>query len=250
MSWKVEKGKDGQPVWRGVDEIRDMWHYVAETGWAFGKIASGVLAFALFIGGLAALAPLGDMLTPRGVGWWVRSMGVDTFALVTLLGFVCLSGSVGAALLTAIAKPSGWITRRWSLTASAGGFVYRAGPFDRPLDPLQITRDGSRWSVRLDAVARVEAGCTVEWDRVRRYEGKPSDSLDGIAKIPGNEYQTFIFMADGSRRVIYTGNGDREGAGMLAHSIGTWIEARRNEAKSRTTSPAALVAAGGEGFDP
>jgi hypothetical protein len=249
VSWKVEKGKDGLPVWRGVDEIRDMWHYVAETGWAFGKIASGALAFALFIGGLAALAPLGDMFTPRGVGWWVRSMGVGTFALVTLLGFVCLAGSVGAALLTALEKPSGWITRRWSLTASASRLVYEASRFSAPLDPLQVTRDGSRWSVPLDAVSRVEAGRSVEWQAVRVYEGKPFDSRDGVAKIPDNEYQTFLFMADGSRRVIYTGNADREGAGMLAQCIGAWIEARRNEAKSKTASPAALVAAGEEGFD-
>lgn len=249
MTWKAERIGETGAVWSGEDAISDMWHQTTEDRWAFAQIGAWIACGVCLIGGVAALAPLADAFTARGLGWWIRSLGFSTVVFLTVLGVVGLALSVlfgGHALLTK--KPDVGIFRPWTLTATASEFVYHAGPFSAPLDPFQVSRDGSHWSVRFDGVARVEASRTIEWDSVRRYEGKPFGSRYGLANIPSVEYQVFLFMADGSRRVIHTRNSDREGAGTLAHSIRSWIEARRNDANSKLISSASSVAVIGEGY--
>jgi hypothetical protein len=104
-----------------------------------------------------------------------------------------------------------------------------------------VCRSGPKWTIALDSVSRVESGLTIEWQPAREYEGG-SDSPFKHQPIPRYEYQTFLFLNDGSRRVILTANADREGCGTLAASIREWLE----EARARSQN--LIVHSFGEGF--
>lgn len=248
MSWQQNKASKAEAVWSGQDGISNMWYVPIEARHAFSLIGLWPLGVCMVFGGLAALSPIVDFFAramtfgdetvywvsspPQGGCRSLFSACATEPLLWLLLGLTLLGAGVAVIIFAATkAKPGTGIFRSWKLTATASELFYDAGPFSAPLDPYQVARKGSHWSVLLNAVARVEAGRTVEWDSVRRYEGKPMDSREGFAKIPDVEYQVFLFMADGSRRVIYTVNGDREDAGTLAHSIRSWIEAQRDDVR-------------------
>lgn len=96
----------------------------------------------------------------------------------------------------------------------------------------------------LASVARVESGLTRDWAPARRYRTHIVGSL--LRRVPDHEYQTFLVLADGSRRVVRTVNADREGTAMLAHSIRAWLEACRLNA---CLPGSAVPRAAGEGYD-
>lgn len=98
-----------------------------------------------------------------------------------------------------------WSRRPWTLTARAGDLWYH-GEYS--------------WWAPLDVITSVEVGRTVDWIPSRR-------SGLGHAPVSEFEWQVFLFMADGSRRVIHSVNARRESAARLAASIKSWIDGQR-----------------------
>lgn len=180
----------------------------------------GYVGLALLVVWLAASGPRG--MVP----------GVAVSLLVAIGVFLGLP-----ALAWGLGMPRYLPGRRWSLHLSRGGFIYELPAF---LHPLVKRVDG--WSVALDAVARVETAATAEWEPTRRgwFGDKPT---------PREEFQTFLFMADGSRRVVAVEQDGRESMARLAASIRAALaqvrDGRPVAAARVETSPAA---ASPEGF--
>ena len=98
-------------------------------------------------------------------------------------------------------------------------------------------RPAELWKASLADIARVEAGSTKQWIGSRRLGNVIHPVSDG-------ESQTFLFMNDGSRRVICSINGNRESAAMLAQSVRAWFEG----AKASAVVPSKIYTRA-EGFD-
>lgn len=247
MRWKREIGRDGLPVWEGVDSIADpfLWEQHERFGWnGVGLCALliwlGVIAWGLIMAVLERVMypDLSALMTSRNNG------ALDTTSLPSLIvGFIVVGGIIWIMRNYARGKPDGLITRRWSLRATEDGLAYSAGPFSRSLDPFDVSAHGTDWSVPLASIARVESARTTEWQAGRVYEGGPGGRA-GPAAVPQHEYQTFLFLTDGSRRVFLTVNIHREEAATLAHSVRTWFET----AKASAVVPARSYARA-EGFD-
>ncbi len=237
MNWNRKIEADGSPVWSGSDAIYDLHiqqrgghHYIVGffcvvlalgVGWG-GPLIVASIAASPFNGRTAQIIfdtiSFAALITAPLAGWW---MWQKVFGTANKLDpFIC---------------------RNWVLKGSAEDLEYKAEAFSQPLDPLEVSRDGSSWKVRLADVVRVETGFTREWQAVRKYQGGPLGQTL-TQRVPEVEVQTFLFMADGTRRVFYTANADREGANALALSVRSWIEARKAE-----VAPQA-AAARSEGF--
>lgn len=243
MMWTLTQRQDGAPVWRGFDSIYDVW--IEQRMWRW---IGGLAAFAIGL----PVSLIGATLLPWAAGASASGAINEPAAAPFVYGFLSfLCFGMALAMMSAaketFARPRKFIDREWTLSAARDQLFYRAGEFDAPLSANEVSRDGNDWSVELDDIARVESGPTTQWQAVRHYEGAPFNQ--GLSAIPRMESQTFLFLTDGSRRVILTVNGDPESAATLAHSIRSWIESHRNESKVKTASPAALITAGEEGFD-
>lgn len=281
MSWKVETQPDGSATWSGSDAVADPFAARSKALFNVGGCAVVVLGLVL-AGGVGAKVGEWVWTTLRKTRWdWLffhppaalkPVFGVlidlkDVFAFAT---FFLVAGLVlwliwrmtkHEAVAPLLAAPTGFFERDWTLWASATGLSYNAGPFSGDLDSTGVGT--SHWSVRLDDIARVEVGRTADWQTRRFYPGGPlyvqgaGDSgvifSDGSFPLSRTaEFQTFLYLNDGSRRVIYTVNAMREEAGMLAHSIRAWVEAARAMAKqpdARTAEIAPSMDRQMEGFD-
>ena len=228
MSWTMEHTGDGMPRWSGADSVYDVWWH-KRTGKVYANIVVGVLLFLMGMGALVCLEVAQDHAPWGDQGW----RGWYGTALLFLLGAVVLAC---AAVLTLLRYDWSilpeFITRNWTLSAGADGLTYRAGNFDWRLVATEVSRDGLAWSVALDNVTRVESAPTRQWQGARRYKGGPAFSRD-VAEIPSMEHQVFLFLADGSRRVVHTVNGDPETASMLALSIRSWVEEQKQAARMK-----------------
>ena len=219
MSWTLDGAESGAPVWNGKDYLIDarrgdkrVWWWIAVFGYPV-MIAYGVIGFPayLYAAWLAMLE-----------GYWPHA-GMFTVLAVSCIAvlFKCREDAPDD-----FKWAQDFIERDWSLALRDDKLAYKAGKFSAEMNPKEVSRDGSSWSVPLDAVARVESGLSKEWQAVRRYPLRGSDWLSRYF-IPDHEYQTFLFLSDGSRRVVQTANADREGSAMLALSIRSWIETHR-----------------------
>lgn len=233
MTWKRKDGRDGLPVWEGADSIADpfLWEQQERFGWSVVGISAlliwlGVIAWAMIMSVLELIAypDLADLMTSRNNG----SMGT-TSPPSLIVGLIVVGGVIWIMRNYARLKPDGLITRRWFLKATVDGLTYSAGHFSRALDPIDVSAHGISWSVKLASIARVESAHTTEWQAGRVYEGGPGGRA-GPAAVPPHEYQTFLFLADGSRRVFCTVNIHREDAATLAHSVRSWLEAMKAQA--------------------
>lgn len=242
MTWTCTKDRDGAPVWRGCDSVYDMCFDVRTWRWMGEVAAFAIMLPASLIG--AVLLPWAVWESASG-GWSEPSLAPYVYGFLWLLSVGMTLALIGA-IKEVWSRPRKFICRSWMLSASGDHVIYRAGDFDAPLDAGAAGRNGTAWSVRLDEIARVESGATSQWQAVRRYEGAPFNQ--GLREIPRMEFQAFLYLNDGSRRVIFIANGDPESVGTLAQSIRDWIETRRRTGRVKTISPAALTSAG-EGFD-
>lgn len=219
MSWAVHDDDADAPVWAGEDS-------------AFDKYASKERANRLgLLGGIISIA-----LLMFGLMVFVRGGGLDMMA-----GLVIMLGSVAwFAVKSYSPGPTRFLGRQWVLEVQGDRLAYIAqhAPGDIQLWPSE------EWSLRIDDIARVESGLTKEWQAVRHY--RPEQKHHHLDAIPDVEYQTFLFLSDGSRRVLYTANAAREATATFAHSVRSWLERQRNAAKARDTSPDHQI---GEGFD-
>ena len=220
MTWRRESGRDGLPIWRGRDSIVNV-HQVE----AWEVMGCGYpLGWGLLIGGFFLLNT-GE----HGIG----------ATLTSLLGWVCfLCGGATLLCFWLIGRGGGLSGRSffdegWSLseirTDTFHGLVFKRME--------SANRPAESWAASLAEIARVEAGATKQWISSRRL-GNVIHSVTDV------ECQTFLFMNDGSRRVICSINGDREAAATLAQSVRAWFEAMK---ASAPTPPRSYARA--EGFD-
>lgn len=235
MNWQSKMTESG-PVWTGEDSIYDVFHENRRMNrWAdCGVYAIGLPGIALTAVGASYCAFM------AAFSWHNDWTAVAFCAFFACFFWLLLGISIIDLRDISFVKSDRFIVRAWSLAAGDDGFVYRAGLFDAPLRADQVSRDGRAWSVDLNAVVRVESGLTANWQPARHYEGGPAYPK-GLHPVPKHEYQTFLFLADGSRRVIQTANADREGTATLAQSIRAWLESRREQ---REAAPVVM-----EGFD-
>jgi hypothetical protein len=186
-SWNLDEMKDLGPQWRGRNRYLNPLHATRPR--------------AIFIGGWLVLFPLlvlwAFVSGPRGM---VPRSVVETLLILAFLPGV-------ATLFYAFAMPRFFESQSWVLSLDRQGLTYRARSY---WEPLLAAPEG--WSARLDDVARVETAATAQWEPTRR-------ALLGDKPAPREEVQAFLFMTDGSRRVIATVHGGRESMATLAHSI-------------------------------
>jgi hypothetical protein len=124
--------------------------------------------------------------------------------LNAIFGVLVLMPSIGITLYGLTLFPK-WLNDGWALTANVNRLYYRSE---------------ESWSVGLDHITSVEVGRTVDWT--------PSRST-GLSQTPVSpyEWQVFLFLTNGSRRVIYSVNADRQSAATLAASIKSWVDGQR-----------------------
>lgn len=238
MSWGVRCETSGYPTWRGTDSIVDQWYDTNEVRAFFMRLSFKAASAASGVASLMAFGASHEELMHGRVHfpWWGLGLGgMVAAALSLLLLFACAYWP----------KPDIFIRRDWKLIVAGSELVFRAGEFSAPLDAYQVSRHGRSWSVHMGEIARVESGLTTDWQPARRYEGGPWHVRDGVNEVPKSEYQTFLLMNDGSRRVIQTTNADREGSATLAQSIRAWLEDHR----ARTAAMEERSKRGPEGFD-
>jgi hypothetical protein len=124
--------------------------------------------------------------------------------LNAVFGVLVLMPSIGITLYGLTLFPK-WINDGWALTANSGYLYYRGE---------------NSWSVHLNHIGSVEVGRAVDWTPARST---------GLSQTPVSpyEWQVFLFLTNGSRRVIYSVNADRESAATLAASIKSWADRQR-----------------------
>lgn len=183
------------PIWRGDNAHLFQLH----------ALRGRALVFALVYLGLGALALWGFVSGPRGM--------VPQVVVNLLLLFALVLGA--PALLFAFLAPETVPGNRWSLDLRDGRFHYQAASYWWPL-----VAGKASWSAGLDDVARVEAGARAEWQPTR-------PGFIGKRPTPRDEWQTFLFLSDGSRRVVATVHEGREEMLQLAHSIRSYVLAAR-----------------------
>lgn len=175
----------------------------------------GQLTLPMLVGVVLLLVAIYGGFSSRGVRDW--AMTAVMFALAAL----ALGRTVGRKFFGG----------SWTLTASNGRLLYQS--------------DAPKWTAAVSEIASVEAAPTRQWEQTRKYDGL-------LMSIPDHEWQTFLVMADQSRRVIYTANADRERSGTLAASIRAYVEGQRMAAKRADPAASAVAASPspqGEGFD-
>jgi hypothetical protein len=254
----------GLPVWSGRDRILNLnlarhWINYVSIGCA-PALALLVAVTALYVW----CTELAEDLLPYGSA----HLGFMTFdwqdsgATILWLVLLALVGSVSWCVFVRVEAaipllPSAMFDRDWKLHAGEGGMTltYRASEFSPYL--AQAGVGGSHWSVSLNDIARVESGRTAEWIPHRAMahgplwaSGRDGDGVlfgGGFVAVPPTEYQAFLFLNDGSRRVISTLHNGREETAKLAASVRAWVEAQR-------AAPLEILLVGsaderGEGFD-
>jgi hypothetical protein len=213
--WNRDDMKPLGPLWWGRDSRLNPLHTTRPR--------------AFLIGGWLVLVPLlllwGFVSGPRGM------IPKGVAELMLIISF--LPGL--AVLFYGFAMPRFFEGLRWRLSLDSEGLHHEAQSYWAPL-----VSSPKSWSVPLDAIARVETGATAEWEPMRRglLRDKP---------VPREEVQTFLFMADGSRRVIATVHGGRESMSTLGQSIRSALQAMRESAE-RSGSGHAASSEPGEGF--
>jgi len=179
-------------------------------------------------GGWLVLVPLmvmwGFVSGPRGM---IPNGAVE---LMLIVAFV-----PGVAVLAYSFLMPRWLEGvHWRLSLESDRLHYRAESYWAPFGSSP-----AGWAVPLASIARVETGATADWEPVRRavLRKKP---------VPREEVQTFLFMDDGSRRVIASVHGGRESMSTLAHSIRSWLQAMRERMDRAARDDVGTVS--GEGF--
>ncbi|HEV2817038.1 MAG TPA: hypothetical protein VGW40_07440 [Allosphingosinicella sp.] len=212
--WNMDDMKHLGPEWSGGDRRLNPLHATRPR--------------AFFVGGWLVLVPLlvllGFVFGPRGM---IPKGAVELMLIVAFFPGV-------AVLAYGFLMPRFLEGLRWRLSLESNGLHYQAQSYWAP-----FVSSPEGWAVPLASIARVETGATADWEPVRRavLREKP---------VPREEVQTFLFMDDGSRRVIATVHGGRESMSTLAHSIRSWLQAMR-ERMDRTARDD-FVTVSGEGF--
>lgn len=202
MTWQRETGRDGLPVWRGWDSIVNAHRHQARENYGCGYPA---------IGGMVLLALVFIFAGSTG------GRAVD--ALGAVVGWLLLiAAAPGVFVIWKLEKDGGVSARaffdeQWTLfevkNATFHGLAFRR--------KASGNRPAESWTAPLSEIARVEAGMTKQWIGSRRIGAL-------IHEVSPYEAQAFLFMNDGSRRVICSVNGNLEATATLAQSVRSWLE--------------------------
>jgi hypothetical protein len=205
MNWIKETDDGGLPIWRGRDSIVNMHRLKAVElkgcGWPVAVVL--LVAAVLMIGaGLSG----GSAVDGLGV-----ALGIIGLIGVAPVIYVLAQAEAGGGLSTREFFDEAW-TLREIRTAEFHGLVFRREASEsRPLET---------WRAPLAQIARVEAGGTQQWQSSRQLGNM-------LHEVTSYESQAFLFMGDGSRRVICSVNGHLEATGTLAESVRSWFETRK-----------------------
>jgi hypothetical protein len=221
MSWKRENGPEGLSVWRGRDSIVNLHQLQAydSAGCLYPLLAVVLVIAVLFIAEGGGDRPI-DLISSLA-GWVMLLASAPVVWLVWKLG-------QGGGLSTRSFFDEEWMLREMQ-SATFQGLAFRRME--------SSNRSAESWSAPLADIARVEAGATQQWISSRRLGNV-------FHPVSEAESQVFLFMNDGSRRVICSINGNREVAATLAQSVRSWLEAM----KARPAAPLRSYARA-EGFD-
>jgi hypothetical protein len=212
------------PLWSGCDSLYNPRH---KQRWP------------VFIVGVALIV-IHFMLESIFVSYLYNGLNAEDVDELTLksLKFVFLPGA--GALLYAGWFCRKYLMRRWQLEAAHNSLIYsrplgpihqfiaefqnEAPAFLRPtvgrLLPEVSSGPSEKWRARIADVARVETSATADWEPARQ-------GLLGDNAVSRDEVQAFLFMHDGSRRVIAKVHGGREDMAKLTHSIRSWLDGQR-----------------------
>lgn len=189
MAWKKEISVDGMPIWSGVDRIYNLRYS--------DQKAMNVLAIFFMI--------LGSIML-------IISFGLSFDLLSVFMGL----GSLAYGFSMRAPSSPKFIGPKWVITSYGDGLAFRGN---------------DEWAVNLDEIARIETGQTCEFTPSRDYRGLVPlpllSSKEDWQTTPKTEWQTFLFLNDSTRRVIYHANADRDGCAALAHSIRSYLETAR-----------------------
>ena len=206
MAWLVETGPDGRPIWKGCDSIlnTNQQQAIQLKGCGYpAVIVLLVIALMMIVGGTGG-RPVDTM--GGAIGWLVFVVAAPSAYLLFRMGR-------GLSMRE-------WFNPAWVLRATEDGFEFKRESRDILLP--------ASWSVRLEDVARVEVGRTTEWQPSRTVSVGGTSGV--IMETPSFETQVFLFMADQSRRVVYSVNANSEATTTLAHSIRSYVESQKAEA--------------------
>ncbi len=107
------------------------------------------------------------------------------------------------------AKPKQWLTQRWQLQIRDRAFQFNAAANDG--------LPSANWTLPLDAVASVETGRTADFTPSRK-------SGSFTMETSAYEWQTFLFLKDGTRRPVHHANAARDDCAALAASIREYLD--------------------------
>lgn len=236
MSWR----KTGEARWEGRDFIHAPFFETRQVqSYAVGMVGLGaVLAIACAVAGIPGVLIV-LLVLHLGLPIWIGQFAQYMLIAIAAYYIFRLTAEKFAFGLLPVQR---FYSRGWKLLGTDGKLALQAGQFDGLINADEVSgRSPSSWAVALDSIERVEVGLTRDWIPARQYHGAPSKQR-GYDHVPAHEYQTYLHLSDGTRRVILTANADREGCAALAHSVRAWIDGERRNATRQH------VAAGGEGF--
>lgn len=222
MSWIRETSPEGLPVWRGRDSIVNVHQGQAQVNLGCGLPVTAVLVI------------IGLIMAAAGGGGAGSYLGMLVLLIGVPAGVIFMRGAKGGGLSVRTFFNEDWVL--WEArTADFHGlhFLRRAGAH----------RPEETWAASLTDIARVETGMTKQWIGSRTLG-------QTIHPVTDFESQTFLFMNDGSRRVICSANANQEVTATLAHSVRTWLEEKRDAAHgTRSSGGEGLSVDKPEGFD-
>jgi hypothetical protein len=237
MTWKLTDGERG-PEWSGFDSLYNPRH---AQRWTFVRLGIGLIVIHYVLVWIFA------SLTYS----YLNAEHADRLVLKSFK-FVFLPGVVSLVY-------AGWFCRKylnrsWQLTAAFGVLnLYRPQHWLKNkiawanndsnwfsltiglLLPFELDHEGPEWCVLAADVARVETDATARWEPAR-----PGIIADN--PVSGDEVQAFLFMADGSRRVIASVHAGREDMAKLTHSIRSWLDHQRQTERVMDTQHRAFAA--------
>jgi hypothetical protein len=158
-------------------------------------------------------------------------MGIVIFFFSFVGVFIGFSISLIGAILSNKSPDASFFGDTWQLVARPDSLQ------------LQLTKNAKlreRWFVPLNAVSRVETARTADFTPARKYGSQ-------WLGTPEHEWQVFLFLNDGTRRVIHQANAARDDCAALAASIREYVEQAHHSAPS--TSSTAPSAPAAYGFD-
>lgn len=227
MTWKRENlkapGGGFAPQWVGIDSLYNPRHH---QRWKFLVLGASLIVIHFALVSIFASFIYG----------YLSADDVDRLALKSLT-FVFLPGLASLVY-------GGWFCRKyinspWKLEALYGELIYSRPPhwlktkiaeWNNDSIPFALTvglflsfdlyDKWPKWRAKLADVARVETSATADWEPARL-------GLLGDTIVPRDEVQAFLFMHNGSRRVIARVHAGREDMAKLTHSIRSWLDQQR-----------------------